>query len=298
MTTETKTRAAADGRVSPPKPGLYPSVPFETYCRWDALNHSTLKHMARSPKHFKHARDTPDPSETDSKRFGTGAHALLLEPARFATDVVPAPINEKTGAPYGSGTKAWAEYAARYPGKIVLTGDEIDAMRALSAAVFEDEDAAALLRIDGGMSEVCMVWDCPVTGLRCKGRVDRWIPRPEKMVLRVDVKTTRSAEWGAFGRSMVEYGYHTQEAFYARGAAALGYRSRGYIIAVESEAPHGINVAPIDVETMTQADSIVGEWLARVKKCTSENAWPGYHRPCAEFMAPEYWFRQFGNGID
>lgn len=287
------------GTTQCPVPGVYPRVPFETYVSWPALNHSTLRHMARSPRHFKHALDHPDKSETDSKRFGTAAHCLVLEPARFAGDVVRAPINEKTGRPYGSDTKAWAEYAALRPGKIVMTDEEIADLKGLSDAVFADEDAAALLGIKSGLSEVCIVWDCPITGLRCKGRVDRWIPRENKRVVRVDVKSTECADWSEFSHSVVKYGYHTQEAFYAIGCRALGFDGDGgLIVAAESAAPYGINVATIDDDTVAIGDKLVREWLGRVKHCLSTGLWPGYFRPCPKFKAPEWYFKRFADGLD
>jgi len=55
---------------------------------------------------------------------GRAAHALILEGRERYADryAVGGPVNPKTGEPFGTRTKAWAEWAAAQ-GKPVLTAD-------------------------------------------------------------------------------------------------------------------------------------------------------------------------------
>ena len=70
-------------------PGIYTGVSFDDYCQWDAVNHSKLVRIDKSPLHAK----TPiDLSQSKSIRFGHLVHSGRLEPdsveSRYA--VMPA----------------------------------------------------------------------------------------------------------------------------------------------------------------------------------------------------------------
>lgn len=285
------------GPVECPAPGVYPNVTFEAYCQWDALNHSRLKRVGRSPMHF---REGPPDRETDSKVFGVGFHEMMLEPARFAARVIPAPINDKTGKPFGRETKAWAEYAASRPGKLILTGEEIEEIKAMRDRIVAHPEASMFFEPgNGAQFEVCIVWDCPITGLRCKGRVDVWFMRSNKMVARLDLKSTADAGSAAFGRSVVDYGYHTQDAFYELGCKTLGFDSYGLLLPIESELPHAMQLAPIENDTLQVGRHLVQEWLGKVRACIGTGVWPGYEAGSSvAFKAPEWYLKQFASATD
>ena len=65
------------------KEGVYLDVPFEEYKAIDALNNSSLSHLARSYKHFRHQQETRQEKQSAALRFGTLAHAGVLEPERL-----------------------------------------------------------------------------------------------------------------------------------------------------------------------------------------------------------------------
>lgn len=275
------------GTAKCPEPGVYPNVPFDTYCAWDALNHSRLKACQKSASHF---REGPHDKETDSKVVGVALHEIVLEPAKFAGRVDLPPINPKTSKPFGRDTQAWRDYAAERPGKLILTRDEVEMVGAMRTKIMAHPDAGVIFdKGNGAQFEVCIVWNCPITGLRCKGRVDVWIPRDVKSVIRADLKSTRCAEWRAFGRSIVDYGYHTQDAFYELGCQALGFASRGYLIPIETEAPYELQIAPIEDDTLEAGRKNVRRWLGMVKHGLETGQWPGYPTPCAPFKAPEWY---------
>lgn len=280
-------------RTPSPKPGVYPGVSFEEYASWDALNHSTLKHAAKTASHFKAARDNPDTESTPALAIGTAAHALLLEPERFKRDVVAAPINPKTGNAFGRGTKAWEEHADAHKGKIILTTEELTDLRAMAAKIHANPDASTLLTAEG-MSEVAIVWDDPTTGLRCKARVDRYVPA----FGRIDYKTTESAADGDLQRSFINYSYHTADVFYSRGFEALKMNARSVFIVQEKSAPYEARVVKIGGETLQCAEVVVGEWLELVARCVKSGEWPGYSEGVHVVDAPEFYFKKFANALD
>lgn len=267
-----------------PEPGLYRDIPFEDYCGWKALNHSALRKVARSLEHFKDAIDHPADDDTVSKRFGRGCHTLILEPAKFK-NVIDGPINDKTNKSYGMDTKAWTEFEAAHPGKVVMPREDRDRLARLAARVVAHPDAGPLIKMPGE-AEVCIVWDCPITGMRCKGRIDKRIPGQ----VRVDLKSTENASDEAMAKSIIDYNYHTQDAFYDIGCAALGLpEPEMWFIAVESERPHGITVFQIGPQTKLYARIDVKTWLHKVKAAHEAGIWPGYPEGLHKIEGPLWW---------
>lgn len=292
-------RKPPNGMVECPPPGVYPNVPFETYISWDALNVSSLRRIAKTPRKFKLALDHPVDKQTDSKRFGTAFHMLCLEPQRFKTSVVAAPINPKTDKPYGMGTKAWDEYAEQHPGKLILGGDELTELAAMKREIDAHPEASALLQAEG-QCEVAMVWTDPTTGLRAKGRADKLIPRFGL----IDIKTTQDASYAEFSRSISDYGYCAQVAFYLRGlrelkrAKLVDANEHFTFLTVETEDDHGVVVYALGDDSIKAGDAQISEWLAAVAKCQASGEWPSYETGVQQIDAPEWFLRRWTQGLE
>ena len=279
------------------EPGIYENVPFEVYCRLPYLNHSALKHMDKSPRAFKHDLDNASSEPNDGQRLGTGLHALVLEPDRLAEMLIPPPINPKTGEAYGSKTNAWADYAANHPGKLILSNEERERLNAMVRSLRANPLIREHLESPSRHIEETMIWDCPLTGMRCKGRVDL----RNVGVARVDVKTTRSGvDPQAFRNTIIRFGYHTQDAFYAIGATVLGLPEKHhYIAAVESEGDMDSALFEIDDETRSLAISIVTGWLKTVRACRENCLWPGVQRDAGvpiTIGAPLWYLKKWTDG--
>lgn len=278
-----------------PNVGIWPNIPFEEYVAWDAVNHSSLRRMADSPLHYKHARDEAEPYSSDALRFGTLLHTQVLEPERFDEITVPAPINPKTGNAYGMDTKAWAEYAAAHPGKLIVSLEECDRIGVIAHRVRTHRQSGVLFGVSS-LREVCIVWDCPETGIRCKGRVDYLAEIGPKAFLRTDLKTCASAKISELRKSLIAYGYHTQDEFYRRGFKALGFECSSIVVAAETVPPHDVVVYQVGEDTRKAAATQVGEWLSALRRCTETGEWPGYADDLVTLDAPEWYFKQFADG--
>lgn len=303
---------AMPGRTPCPEPGVYPGVEFETYLAWDAENHTTLRHMDTSPAHYLAARKANTSKETKSKSFGTAEHTLLFEPDRFQKLLLPPPMHTRKdddgnpyATPYGRNTKAWAKYAAKNPGRIILTNEDVARLRGSIDAIKACEDAWTYLSC-AGRSEVAVVWDQKTARgmVRCKCRIDRLVDDTElrKHYGWVDLKTTQLAAPVVWRGHMTKYGYNTQDAMIDLACAALKLPPNGLFVAVETgektNEHHGVGVYPIGEETKKASKAVVLGWLDRVAECRAKNDWPGYGR-LQTIDAPEWWFKQrFGDGFD
>ena len=79
-----------------PKDGLYRSVPMSEYETWEAINHSILHILEKTPMHARYAKTVPR-EPTPALEMGDAFHAAVLEPERFEAEYAEAPcIGRKT----------------------------------------------------------------------------------------------------------------------------------------------------------------------------------------------------------
>jgi len=164
-------------------------------------------------------------ADTPAFAFGRAAHTHCIEgmEAFEAEYIVGGPQNTKTGKEYGSGSKAFQEWASMQKNEAITTG-QFGQISRMSKSVHANKAAAKLLGI-GKAEQVARVDYC---GLPCQIRVD-WIREDAWLV---DYKTT--GDMFSFSSSVKQYGYMFQAAFYqAIATKILGRRLPFYLIACE-----------------------------------------------------------------
>lgn len=113
--------------------------------------------------------------------FGTAFHAKVLEPAQQAK---------------------YAAYGLSY--------NEIWQLDYMKQSLDADSEITTL--IANSDRETVRLWDDPETGLPCKGKLDAVVmPRQRHLI---DLKTTSCKTKHEFEKSIIEYGYDRQAAFY------------------------------------------------------------------------------------
>ena len=253
------------------------SAAFDLYRQIPGVNWSSLKHMAESPLHYKHALTVRSKS-TPAQILGTAAHLAVLEPDAYRDEVAVWTEGRRAGKLYD----AWKECNA---GKLWLNAEEDAAARAMGQAVHANPNAAPLLRT--GKAEVPIEWVDEGTGLPCKGRLD-WLDLQADRAVIVDFKTTRTTDHRLFARQVVALGYHGQLAHYAAGVSTLyGLPVEVHIIAVESAAPHDVAVFML-TEALRAGRTLRDELLAKVAECVATDRWPGRHPEPVPLCLPAY----------
>jgi len=199
-------------------------------------------------------------------RLGRAAHMLILEgrdrfEARYA---VGGPINPSTGQPYGTRTKAYAEWAASV-GKEVLTDEEAALCAQMNAGVGANTAASDLLA-EGIPEGVVRGNYC---GLACQARLD-WV-NPDAGI--VDLKTCDDLTW--LEPDARRYGYAHQLAFYrALLARVSGEQCSVYLVAVEKKEPFRCGVWRMGEAVLAQAQKENEEAIERLKRCQETDTWP------------------------
>lgn len=116
---------------------------------------------------------------------------------------------------------------------------------------------------------------CPVTGLIRKAKVDI-LKTFETFAYIGDLKSTRSIDEDKFDRSILDYNYHVQGAYYKEVVQdALGIQVKQHLIPlIENEAPFEIDLKFIDEPSMSLGKRDMLKYMKQLAKCYSENNFP------------------------
>jgi hypothetical protein len=240
-----------------------------------AVNFSSLKYLAVSPKLYRYRLTHPEPQKP-AFTFGGAFHTLVLEPERF---------DERYAVYDGRRIgKEWDAWRAEHEGVEALKPDELVAVHAMADAVRSHRVARKLLI--GGRREEIVVWTDEPTGLACKGRLD--MLRPDFLI---DLKSAHDPTPDAFQRAAFNNGAITQVAFYQDGAVAarlLDGRINPYVIAVEKDPPYDVAVYQLDDEALAVGRSIYRRLMDRLLQCIEADHWPGCAPDVQTLSAPRW----------
>lgn len=264
-------------------PGWY-DVPEATYhadrnlapALGRSLSSSGAKTILDCPARFAWQRDNP--VVKDAYDFGHVAHARLLGFGDEHITVVDADSWR---------TKAAQEQRdeARAAGKVPILAADSERAWALVTAVMEHPVAGAAFA-RAGQAEQSLYWIDDETGVTCRGRVDWLLPNAI-----VDLKTTVNASPAKFSRSLVDYGYALQAAWYQQGIEALtGERLPFVHVVVEKEPPHLVAVYQVDTDALAFGAERARDARVLFAECESSGVWPGYS-PDIELVSLPAWAR-------
>jgi exodeoxyribonuclease VIII len=167
-----------------------------------------------------------------------------------------------------------AEWLANNGTRSVLTQEQWDMLHGMREAVMAHPAASALLSKLPGKAELSVYWSDAVTGSLCRCRPDYW--REDDLL--VDLKTTEDASPEGFSKSIANYRYDVQAAYYLDGVnQATGRKPRQFVfIAVEKKPPYAVGVYTLDAETLMLGRAQYQADLRTYAECVANDNWPGY----------------------
>lgn len=247
----------------------------EAYHSGPGVSNSGLKTIGdRTPAHYwatSPMNPKRRPSEGSRPMFiGTALHAATLEPAKFAEQyVVAEDFKDRRAAGY----KAWSAAQS----KLILMPTEYENVVGMRESIYQHPVAAMLLR-DAYEFEYSAYATDPVTGVLVRMRMDLmtcggWI---------VDVKKTQDASDKGIEKTIDNYGYYHQDAFYTDVLEwACGEPPAGFVfIFVEESYPHCVNVKVLDNVDRERGRKMYRQNLTRYAECLAANHWPAYGDDC------------------
>ncbi|MCV7255269.1 PD-(D/E)XK nuclease-like domain-containing protein [Mycobacterium hackensackense] len=262
----------------PVEDGIYPDLPEEIYhSDPDSLSSSGARQLLKtSPRKFRLAQRV-EKREWDVGHvvhkliLGKGSDVAVLDPAvhGLTRDGEPAK-NPRSTAMWQA-----AEADARTRGAVPISISDYATAEGMAAAVWDNDYAADLLSV--GEAEVSGYWTDPTTGARLRLRMDWMHPGRSRLII-VDYKTTKNAEPRAFWKSVSEYGYHQQDAWYRAGAVACGLCDDPLFvfIAQEKEFPYEVTVHESRPSDVNRGHALNRKAINLWAQCHQSNEWPGY----------------------
>lgn len=245
-----------------------------------ALNWSTLKLMARSPRALQRAAVIP---RTDSEwlLLGRAIHCAALEPDEFSSRYVIAPkVDRRTT----KGKADWEAFQADAGPREVLDRDAGHIIDQTSRALRGHSVACEML---AGKKEQVITWTDAETGIACKGRVD---------VAGTRIVDLKSSSHGGSVRMLLreaaQRDYHGQCAWYHDGAVAsgLGLTELPAVVFVETSEPFDVVVLDMDLapETMDEGRALYRRLLAEYQGCKLTDYWPGMAPDALPWTLPKW----------
>jgi hypothetical protein len=192
--------------------------------------------------------------------FGSLLHTMVLEPdealERFAPEDFEGCDLNKNSKAYKEARAAWLESVGE---RIVVSAGDWETARRMT----ENVRAVAGGILEGGQAEgSCFAYD-EEFGVRRKCRPDYYLSDAGVVI---DLKTTRSVNPHEFERSVLDYRYHRQAAWYLDTLRLAGLAAETFVVvAVEKAAPHMVRIYELTPETIEAGRQDYRKHLARLR---------------------------------
>jgi len=230
------------------------------YFAVDALSNSDFRLLKESVLHYENKELFK--LESPSLTLGSAVHKLVLEPESFNDDFI---IEEFDGCELNKNTKAYKEAKAKWlecaKDREVLSVQEFEQVTTMARNV----KAIAGGLLQDGVAERAFFSEFDGIPVKCKA--DYYI---ESAGIVIDLKTTKSIK--DFKKSILEYGYGTQSAFYTDVISSLGYKADRFVfILVETTKPYMVSVQEMSLEGIEEGRAIYSELLESLKAYKKDN---------------------------
>lgn len=263
-------------------PGIYPGLSNDAYHASPGISKSGLWTIhTQTPAHYRF----PPPPKTGTqaeaaKDQGQAIHIAVLEPNTFENRVMQGPPDRRGNA--------WKDFQAEATNtkRILLTQGMYESTLALRDALHDNARLNAI--VTGGKPEIehSGYWTDPATGELCRCRPDLY---RADLNLILDLKSTVSAHPDDFRRSVIRYGYHSQEAFYTDGYDALGRKDTAFVfLAFEKEEPFAFGLYELPPSIVDEGREIMRSAMKTYSACRKANRWPAYGEDVQE-LSFKHW---------
>ncbi len=229
---------------------------------------SKLTTLKRCPELYKleYIDHAIEREETEQMKFGSLVHCLTLEPEQFELRYyVAAKVDRRTKE--GKATAAQQEIDA--DGKIVIDMEFYRKACKIADAVFANEQVGPVLLSSLGEPEVFLSFKW--SGLDCKAKID-WLTMCGDLI--IDIKTSQNASPESFAKSVIEYGYHRQAAFYSEAVLQnRGVLPRFIFAVVSTTEPYLCGCYELDSNALDIGRIEIEALIQELKQRTESNDW-------------------------
>lgn len=232
------------------------------------ISKSDLDLLAKSPYLLKLKKDGLYQSEaTPSQILGSAVHKLVLEPNDFKNEFVIEPNFDKRTK---DGKAEFEKFQNENQGKMILKDDIFKTAKIISECVLNMQGTANFLK-DGKAEQS---YFSEIDGIKVKCRPDFY---NENLGLIIDLKTTSDASPSGFSKSIANFNYHIQTAFYSDIMQSLGKKVNKFLfIAVETKEPFLVGFYELDLVAIDKGREKYKELLSLWKWCVENKCYFQY----------------------
>lgn len=280
------------------------------------ISSSQLKNYLISPRYYKYHKDNPEESATAALEFGANFHEAMESVDLNADDLgldkwrgkdpFVAPVNERTGKPYGINTRKYIDAVDAYiaeHGYYKPTEQTETITKMITSLLNNSGTTSTMVRefIQNGESEVSIF-----------GRIDGVFVKVRPDLLTdtaiVDWKSTNSSDLSpkALNSAILRYGYHISAPMYQRALfEATGVWRNFYLVFVSKVAPYDaviVDMVQYGYRAIPDTPSVIKGYgaeeferlLSLHRECVATCTWRGaemlYEDNCAlEIRPPAYY---------
>jgi len=240
------------------------------------LSSSDIRRLLRSPAHYKN----PARIDSPAMAFGTLVHTFVLEPhiaeARYRTK---SDVDGRTKE--GKAVRDWEASLTAQQGIQFVNRSDYDAATAITASVRSHLGCSSLL--SGGLAEISGTVE-GFSDVSCRIRPDYLT---DKHI--VDLKTCVDARQDPFSRSVINFLYQVQAAFYVDVAEAIDGKKRDfYWVAVEKEAPHAVSVFKASDAMLENGRAQYKKAIDLYRECAALDLFPAYSQQIQVLELPKW----------
>lgn len=239
-------------------------MPEQAYHNYPlGVSKSQLDKLDRSPAHLMFSSPT---QPTRAMEIGSAIHCAILEPERFERDyLVVKGINDRRKTEFKEALK-------HHDSSLVLTQNEGEKVEGMQSAIQANNQAMEILKAKG-MTEVSAFVECPETGVQLRCRFDYLAHSG----IALDLKKTQDVRYDKFQRSIANYRYHVQDAFYSYVYKLITGLDldRFVFLAVEEEQPHANKLYELDTEAKQVGHRAMMDNLKTYAECNESDDWSG-----------------------
>lgn len=253
-----------------------PNAVYHGLTSW--LSNSALQLFMRSPAHLYCSKPR---TSTRFMEIGTAIHAAILEPELFASEYMLLPdVTDRRASAYKDAVK-------HYGSERVLVSSEINSVIGMQQAASLNADWQAV-RSQPGYTELSFFGMHRPTSTPVKCRFDFLTESGHA----VDLKKTQDVRVDALQRSVLNYNYHHQQAFYSMvfesvtGQPLQSFR----FLFVEQDSPHSNVMVSLCEETMGLAYTDLGAAMEAFEAC--DNHAEGIYQPSTIIGLPEWYLNR------
>lgn len=273
----------------------YHADPIRTAGMGLSLSHGGAKRMLNTcPAKFRFELEMP-PEPTKALSVGSAAHQWILEgegwPGRHF--ILPDGFN-------GAATKKWADAiaerdAAIEDGKRAISFKEFETIKAMREALLAHPFASACF--ERGKAEQSLFWQDKEFGIWRRSRLD-FLPDGRQFF--ADYKTCASAHPDDLRKSIWNYGYFTQAAWYIDGIKAVGLCDTSSFLFVfqEKDPPYLVNVVSLSEIDEEWGRIVNRKAIGLFAQCLRDDHWPGYADDVMQIALPGWAERDLQNRHD